>query len=416
MQQFSLVNGLSSKNTFLPGGSLLGNVQKDGERSDFEGFIAEALKTDDNSENISKDLSTSLLVLIQNILNFLNTDEKLNSKIDLEGISASKDVDVQLETVISEIRNATNGDQLLKKLVTLSDLIENRITKPEIVSSEDFLGKKEFPDEILFSLKRLISQVEMSGKGEMLSINDFTASEEVLEGIENILNSIGVKNNRLSENNLKENEQGGISKGVGFQSIVKDIEATSSELTESFDMDSFFKDVSDFDKGNKNSNGRFYTEDVAGVDTIKNTKTFFNNNVGEQSSWEVNKTDSLEKLVKLIEFVKHGDSKTLTVKLEPDFLGKMNIHLTENAGKISAKIFVEHDNVKNFLLNNAESIRHQLADKGIHIDNMDFMFMGDHKEQDEYRQARSMFGTKSNLNIEKEIGESKSSVDNGIYA
>lgn len=445
MQQIPLVNVLSQSSTSFSKELSAENSQKDKRWLDFEQLIAEAVKTDDNGESVSEELSVSLSAIIQNILSFLDSKKDLDIGSDVLNMNSnSGEIDVKLEEVITEIKSATNSNQLLKQLTKLSDLIENNLTKPEIDSTTSPKMKEEFSKEIFNSLKSLLSSLEKGLESPKSAINsalnnsqnppesDFAPSVEVVETIKNILNKIENKNNVEVQNNPKisnmvndQNKTDNITTpqsnmDVTIQKISDDVKTTTSladkNPTES-ELETVSVEIPDIEDTIKTAvSEHSSSEDIVKNVNMENTKYSIVENVETQSSWEVNTKDSVEKLIKLIEFVKQGDSKTLTVKLEPDFLGKMNIHLTDNAGKISAKIFVEHDSVKNFLLNNAESIRQQLADKGIHIDNMDFMFMGDHKDQDEYRQARSMLNIKSKGNIQPENIENKQFVNGGIYA
>lgn len=435
MQQIPLMNVLSRSSTSFSQELSAESSQKDKRWLDFEKFMAEAVKTDDNGEGVSEELSVSLSAIIQNILTFLDSKKNLDVGSDVLNMNSNPgEIDVRLEEVITEIKSATNSDQLLKQLTKLSDLIENNLTKPEIDSTTGPKMKEEFSKEIFNSLGSLLSSLEKGLGSPKSAINSvlnnsqnppesvFPPSVEVVETIKNILNKIENKNNVEAQNNPKisniNTPQSNID--VTMQKVIYDLKTTTSladkNATE-YELETVSVEISDIEDKIKTAiSEHSSSEDIVKNVNMENTKYSIVENVETQSSWEVNTKDSVEKLIKLIDFVKQGDSKTLTVKLEPDFLGKMNIHLTDNAGKISAKIFVEHDGVKNFLLNNAESIRQQLADKGIHIDNMDFMFMGDHKDQDEYRQARSMLNVKSKGNIQPENIESKQFVNSGMYA
>jgi flagellar hook-length control protein FliK len=131
----------------------------------------------------------------------------------------------------------------------------------------------------------------------------------------------------------------------------------------------------------------------------------------------MNNSSKISDLIELIEFVKNGETKKISVKLEPDFLGKMNIHLTDNAGKLSAKIFVEQDSVKHFLISNLETIKQQLNEKGIFIDNMDFMFMGDYKNQEEFKGQEKLINEKQkSAALKEEKSDEIKAEKRGMYA
>jgi flagellar hook-length control protein FliK len=87
--------------------------------------------------------------------------------------------------------------------------------------------------------------------------------------------------------------------------------------------------------------------------------------------------DTAEDIVKLAKLInnaaKAGVSK-LTVHLQPANLGKIEIALTDINGRIDAKLVAQSSESRDFFLSHGDAIVKQLAEKGIHIDNMDFRF------------------------------------------
>jgi len=80
------------------------------------------------------------------------------------------------------------------------------------------------------------------------------------------------------------------------------------------------------------------------------------------------------KFAELVELAKNQKATTINIQLHPQELGKVNIQLTEQAGKISGKITFESENAKNLFTSNADGFRQQLADKGIAVENLEFLF------------------------------------------
>jgi len=95
----------------------------------------------------------------------------------------------------------------------------------------------------------------------------------------------------------------------------------------------------------------------------------------ETRQLDVKSMADILKIVDVINSAKDSGIKKLTVQLNPEHLGKLEIQLTETAGKISAKIFTDNDNAKYMLLNSSDQIKSQLESKGIVIENMEFGFM-----------------------------------------
>jgi flagellar hook-length control protein FliK len=170
--------------------------------------------------------------------------------------------------------------------------------------------------------------------------------------------------------------------------------------------------------GNEKTLGEFKQE--INFDSMSRlaSKTSEQNNV---KTVNIDSPNDIFKITDLVEIAKNSSSKKLTVQLEPHNLGKMNIQLTEQAGKLTAKFFVENDTVKHIMVNNADQIRAQLADKGIVIHDMDFMFMDDYDSQQRFHEnaerLRQQFKNGDNSgNQEEEMENEKYDRKSGIYA
>lgn len=85
---------------------------------------------------------------------------------------------------------------------------------------------------------------------------------------------------------------------------------------------------------------------------------------------------------KLVSQAGQNGMTKLTVRLLPEHLGRIEIQLSEIAGKISAKIITSTDESKHLVASQSELIRQNLESKGIQIDNMDFVFHDSLSKQD----------------------------------
>ncbi len=91
-------------------------------------------------------------------------------------------------------------------------------------------------------------------------------------------------------------------------------------------------------------------------------------------------------LAKMIQQAGQNGATKLTVRLNPEHLGRLEIQLTEVGGRIDAKIMANSQESRNLLASHGDAIRQQLAEKGIHIDNMNFSFHDAFARQDQGRQ------------------------------
>ncbi|UOD33803.1 flagellar hook-length control protein FliK [Deferribacteraceae bacterium V6Fe1] len=330
----------------------------------------------DNIKTEKKAVQENNLIVALNVLvaNIVNANNEISSIKDLgflpENISQNSEFVEEL-SILTGLDKST----IEKLLTSLAD------DKKRQDAAGDFLNKGADFD-ILSEKKELLKN----------NINIENIKVESLEDkLEKLLSKVLLKNDKVADN-VK-------SMLANFDS---ELESDGITRLKTFQVSDEIKSI--FSKEN----------DISNI-VINNNKM---QTPAHQPIINMNSPTKVNDLIEIIEFIKSGESKKMTVKLEPDFLGKMNIHLTENAGKITAKIFVEQEVVKHFLVANMDSIKQQLNDKGIVIDNMDFMFMGDHHNQQEFKEAKNQNSNhfKTGVKVEQhEIIEKDKSVS-GIYA
>ncbi|XOB66248.1 flagellar hook-length control protein FliK [Deferribacteres bacterium DY0037] len=122
------------------------------------------------------------------------------------------------------------------------------------------------------------------------------------------------------------------------------------------------------------------------------------------------------KFAELIELAKTQKVNKLNIQLHPQELGKVNIELTEQAGKITGKVIFESETAKHLFSSNSEALRQQLADKGVIVENLEFIFKDFSNGEFagwEGKEGKKSGGGASALmpNIEEEADEA-----DGIYA
>lgn len=125
------------------------------------------------------------------------------------------------------------------------------------------------------------------------------------------------------------------------------------------------------------------------------------------------------KFAELMELAKSQKANKLTVQLTPQELGKVSIELIEQAGKVSGKITFESETAKHLFTSNSEALRQQLADKGIIVENLEFVFKD--FEQHEFAGWEGREGKNSgNANgaelLNDESEEESPEEESGIYA
>jgi len=111
---------------------------------------------------------------------------------------------------------------------------------------------------------------------------------------------------------------------------------------------------------------------------------------------KIEKPQDIMKFAELVEIAKSQNASKINVQLNPLELGKVNIELTEHSGKVSGKVTFESETARNFFANNMDSLKQQLADKGVVIDNLEFLFKDfDHHEFAGWDNGQKKGGTSS---------------------
>lgn len=77
------------------------------------------------------------------------------------------------------------------------------------------------------------------------------------------------------------------------------------------------------------------------------------------------------RFAEIMELAKSQKATRINIQLHPQELGKIQVQLTEQAGKITGKIFFESDSARQLFANNTESLRQQLAEKGVIMESLE---------------------------------------------
>jgi flagellar hook-length control protein FliK len=92
------------------------------------------------------------------------------------------------------------------------------------------------------------------------------------------------------------------------------------------------------------------------------------------SEIKIEKPQDIMKFAELVEIAKSQNVNKINVQLNPHELGRVNIELSEHSGKVTGKITFESETARNYFSNNMESLKQQLADKGVIVENLEFHF------------------------------------------
>ncbi|WP_081646917.1 flagellar hook-length control protein FliK [Limisalsivibrio acetivorans] len=132
---------------------------------------------------------------------------------------------------------------------------------------------------------------------------------------------------------------------------------------------------------------------------------------------EVRNPKEILKIAEMIEVAKSQEAKKLSIQLVPKDLGRMNIELVDNSGKITAKVSFESQEAKALMSSHTDQIRQHLEEKGIILEKMEFLF-ADRDPREEFQQDSSNKKGSSSADAGGDTPEEDEEDDSsrGIYA
>ena len=128
----------------------------------------------------------------------------------------------------------------------------------------------------------------------------------------------------------------------------------------------------------------------------------------------------IKELVEHINIIKTSNGHKAVLDLSPENLGKLQVHITHENGKLVAKFIVDNEQAKQLLISNSEIIKQNLQQKGIDVSNMSFINLNEngYKEQSESREDVNKVELKGNHNKVSNNVEDNKLLKNGgaLYA
>jgi len=347
----------------------------------------------------------------------------------------------EFENVFKKYLDRSDDSTLKSEDTSVKDQESVKAEEPE--TPEEVIDNLDIPEEQKVKLKRMLAEAEteedVSAFMDELMIVAQDESEEVLTQLalsvlsgesdrdtqdtmllEQALDGIAAiqaqpKANNQSPLTLVKNENiqteasaDGDEEAAKNETLLKMVQKTDSEQLPSELKDKIAELV-----GKAQTSEKVITENTDSGFTVKSEST----EKVITTEIKIESPKDIMKFAELMELAKSQKANKLTVQLTPQELGKVNIELTEQAGKVSGKITFESETAKNLFTSNADGLRQQLADKGIVIENLEFVFKD--FEQHEFEGWEGREGKKSGNGgpaiLADETDEEAEEAD-GIYA
>ena len=291
------------------------------------------------------------------------------------------------------------------------------------------------------------------------TVNNTSSNEQVEEQVKDVKQASAdeVEENMKDKTKLSENttkDQAKQTESAGTKDLQKEFKTTNTEAENSLrnqaqakaDAKAATVNLTDTGKGlsNQPQNKQGFTpvnNQGENFSTIQNDKgnnfnqflkssaeaqAKYDNQQAKESQTPYNMKEprDIERLVRTMQSSVHKGESKLTVVLTPENLGKLQIHLSETGGKITAKFMAENESSHKLIMAQSDLLKNQLSEKGIVVDNMEFAFndtmsKGQNGEDNGRRANRNSHkqkgfkGQNNDLEVGTEVASNKSS---GIYA
>ena len=117
------------------------------------------------------------------------------------------------------------------------------------------------------------------------------------------------------------------------------------------------------------------------ISNMNNLKNIQLNNIQTPQSADIfsknlESSDILNQITDKISDIQNSESKKLTVVLRPYDLGRLHIELITNKDGLTTNILAQNDDVRNYIEKNINTLRQQLHDAGINVNNIQIKTSG----------------------------------------
>ncbi len=327
------------------------------------------IKNEKNNKETVEDIAKEIQ-LVANILNIIL--EKINQTQNNESASFQEK---DLAEIKDRIKNKIKHTLELLKNAKSNKEIKNALNELEKLSNNEsfkklmkiYSGDKEFQNEPLKSLAEDLPRM----------INRF----------KEIIKTIDENKSSFSKNQIKD------FKNKSEKSIEQDYK-TRFQNRKKIDTGSRHRKSS----GSFENNGKNAQDKEQKTQRFNNTSkghgvkqgeiNFNTENAGSKVNFgnEINKSavnsafakmpqavskDVLNQVMKNVKYATNGSKKELTIHIKPPELGRINMKLSIENGKVIAKFGVENEKVQHILENNRVTLTKQLEDSGLSVEQID---------------------------------------------
>ena len=374
--------------------SELENIDSSSKSSEFENILNskdESLKLGENIELInSTDETVKLSSEAIEALNKLIKNNKLDSETSnaILKLLSSRDVcEVSSDLNKQILNNSDTSPSKELNTVNNSEKGSMEILNTEVETTQEFKNytKEAQTDSIKINKNKTAADAQISyetGSVDAKNKTDNKTQEKNITTLKEDISEILPKDSEIS---------------IESTDIeTKDIQKSEPEAkNSSFLKDSGALSVSDeiiklnleetgtISSNTQNTNIIYDSASNNGImiSNMNNLKNIQLNNIQTPQSADIfsknlESSDILNQITDKISDIQNSESKKLTVVLRPYDLGRLHIELITNKDGLTTNILAQNDDVRNYIEKNINTLRQQLHDAGINVNNIQIKTSG----------------------------------------
>lgn len=374
--------------------SELENIDSSSKSSEFENILNskdESLKLSENIELInSTDETVKLSSEVIEAINKLIKNNKLDSETSnaILKLLSSRDVcEVSSDLNKQILNNSDTSPSKELNTVNNSEKGSMEILNTEVETTQEFKNytKEAQTDSIKINANKTAADAQISyetGSVDAKNKTDNKTQEKNIttlkEDISEILpedSEISIESTDMETKDIQKNEpeakNSSFLKDSGALSVSDEIIKLNLEETGTISSNTQNTNII-YDSASNNG---------IMISNMNNLKNIQLNNIQTPQSADIfsknlESSDILNQITDKISDIQNSESKKLTVVLRPYDLGRLHIELITNKDGLTTNILAQNDDVRNYIEKNINTLRQQLHDAGINVNNIQIKTSG----------------------------------------
>ena len=374
--------------------SELENIDSSSKSSEFENILNskdESLKLGENIELInSTDETVKLSSEAIEALNKLIKNNKLDSETSnaILKLLSSRDVcEVSSDLNKQILNNSDTSPSKELNTVNNSEKGSIEVLNTEVETTQEFKNytKEAQTDSIKINANKTAADAQISyetGSVDAKNKTDNKTQEKNIttlkEDISEILpedSEISIESTDMETKDIQKNEpeakNSSFLKDSGALSVSDEIIKLNLEETGTISSNTQNTNII-YDSASNNG---------IMISNMNNLKNIQLNNIQTPQSTDIfsknlESSDILNQITDKISDIQNSESKKLTVVLRPYDLGRLHIELITNKDGLTTNILAQNDDVRNYIEKNINTLRQQLHDAGINVNNIQIKTSG----------------------------------------